>query len=212
MSTSPVVPGGRRRVSGVLWSLAVVALVAVLSLAAAAPVEAGEGEKVPADMTHFTLDGKKLILSDYVEVPGSKFKPVPKLHGPVVLVFGAHWCLPCKEVMAALARSREALGAANASILYVHVDDRDRSDGLDKDEIRQRATEMARGADYQGVTVMLGGDLKEVAAWFAPDNPDAIVALPAVIFVSKDGAILGRSGTDGFEQALASFLDTIKAQ
>ena len=165
--------------------------------------EPGDAIVVPGDLVHYTVSGKRFLLSDYIAVPGSVLPPVPDLEGPVVLLFGAHWCEPCKDVVAELSARESALRDAGVTLIYVHVDDRDRSDGLDQKAIQAKAREMAKKPGYEAFVVTVGGDMEEVRTWM--DDPEWN-ALPGVVLATRGGKIASRSGADKIGAALDEFL------
>ncbi len=165
---------------------AVLAALVLSGLAAVSPAAAQE--PVPANLVHYDLDGDRFLLSDLVPVVG-EFPPLQAR--PVIVVFGAHWCEPCHAVVEALHEQRPAIDAAGAHVVFVHVDDVDRTAGLSRDEIRTLVAAMAEDDAFEGVRVLLGGDRIEVAQWV----PGLTVEeLPGVVLVGADGLVHGVAG------------------
>ena len=156
---------------------------------------------LPGNLVHYDLKGKRFSLADYVKVEG-EFAPIPAKQGPMILVFGAHWCKPCKEVMAKLHDLEGDLALKGVTRVYVHVDDVDRGNGKNNKEIKTLAKEMAEAESFAGVTVLLGGDLEELNTWM--DQPEGNV-LPGVVFINADGTLFAR-GAERFDETLAAFL------
>ena len=162
--------------------------------------------RVPGDLIHYDLQGQRFRLSDWVDI--GPFPPLPGQSGPVVLVFGAHWCVPCHGVMRLLHERRPALEDAGIRVVYVHVDDVDRGEGLSRQEIRALVEADAARPEFRGVRVLLGGDAQEVRQWHPPgpaDDSDAHPALPGVSLIRVDGYFFYR--TLGFSEELPDQLN-----
>ena len=162
----------------------------------------------PFNLVHYDLDGSRFRLSDFVQVP-REFPPIPGLAGPVIVVFGAHWCPPCHEVVRQLQLQRPALDAAKVHVVYVHIDDADRTDGRSREEIHALVSAMARGPEFSGVRVLLGGDLPLVQQWLPDTN---LEALPGIVFINGDCQITDRmvGNPADFVDRLGAFLAAIQ--
>ncbi len=185
----------------------VLALVLIFSVNATAlaqeqdapPCEDASLNPVPQNLVHYDLQGKRLSLSDFVTVEGAWRPLTPR---PVILIFGAHWCVPCKGVMAQVHQAQAQIAAIDALVIYLHIDDLDRSDGRSAKEIRELVRELASGPHYSGVSVLLGGDLSQLRTWTRRNND----ALPGCVFIAPDGGIRATSDAENFAEQLSHFL------
>ena len=185
-----------------------VLLLAFSAVAYAGPGLAQDQAMVPTNLVHFDMSGNRFRLADHVRIPG-EFPPLPGQAGPVILVFGAHWCGPCHEVLTTLSALRPRLGEAGISIVYVHVDDADRGSGMTREEITQAVATMAEDPIFEAVRILLGGDMTEVRQW--ADDPTAD-SLPLTLFIRADGIIAARtSGSDDTTQLADRFLARVAA-
>lgn len=166
-------------------------------------------DRSTSNLIHFDLTGSRFRLADYVTIDG-EFPPLPDRQGPVVIIFGAHWCNPCHQIVEQLDERRAEVEQHGIHVVYVHVDDVDRSDELSREQIRSLAEQMASGPEFEGVHVLLGGDMDEVRQWV--DDP-SFEALPAVVLIGADGTIYQRlEGAEGFEAAFELFLSSMGSQ
>ena len=163
-------------------------------------------EPVAENLIHYDLNGERFRLSDVVPISG-EFPPIPDEQGPVILLFGAYWCEPCHDIVQTLQRHTDEISASGTHVIYVHVDDVDRSAGLTPEELRARVAEMAAEPAYSEIRVLLGGDMLEVSQWVGDASTGS---LPGVVLIHADGSIVYRtSGHESFEEALVSFLDAV---
>ncbi len=189
------------------YSLAAL-LLAFSTLAYTGPILAQDQAVVPTNLVHFDMSGNRFRLADHVRIPG-EFPPLPGQAGPVILVFGAHWCAPCHDVLTTLSALRPRLSEAGVSIVYVHVDDADRGSGMTREEITQAVATMAEDPIFEGVRILLGGDMTEVRQWA---NDPAADSLPLTLFIRADGIIAAKtSGSDDTMQLADRFLVRLAA-
>jgi hypothetical protein len=173
---------------------------------AAAQGSADGPQPVTADLIHFDINRDRVRLSDYVTVPG-QFPPVADRAGPVILVFGAHWCRPCHDVVGQMHARVEELSPLGMNILYVHVDDVDRSEERSRAEIQSLIETMIEEPIFEGVRVLQGGDMAEVRQWL--DNPEQS-SLPGILFVTVGGLVFERLlDAGGFGEALDRFVESL---
>ena len=166
------------------------------------PNHAYAQDRATTNFIHFDIDGRRFRLADYVTIDG-EFPPLPDREGPVVIIFGAHWCNPCHEVVEYLHQRRTDLEELGIHVVYVHVDDVDRSEERSREQIAALVEEMASGPEFEGVDVLLGGDMDEVRHWV--DDP-SFESLPGIVLIAANGTIYQRlEGTDGFEAAFEVF-------
>lgn len=163
-------------------------------------------EPVVDNLIHYDLNGSRFRLSDVIPI-ASEFPPMPDEQGPVILIFGAYWCEPCHAVVQTLQSHTDEISASGTHVVFVHVDDVDRSEGAPPEEIRTRVNEMASQPAYSQIRVLLGGDMIEVRQWIG--DPSAS-SLPGIVLIQPDGSIVYRAaGRDGFEEALGLFLTSV---
>lgn len=169
-------------------------------------IDATAQEPISENLIHYDLDGDRFRLSDVVPIAG-EFPPIPDEQGAVILIFGAYWCQPCHQIVQTLQRHTDEISASETHVVYVHVDDVDRSAGLTPEELRARVAEMAAEPAYSEIRVLLGGDMLEVSQWVGDASTGS---LPGVVLIHADGSIVYRtSGHESFEEALVSFLDAV---
>lgn len=145
-----------------------------------------------------TLEGDMFFLSD-VTGPGAVERA-----RPVVLLFGAHWCVPCHDVVSLLHARRGDLDARGVTRVYVHVDDRDIAGGLTRRELDALATTLAGESQMAGVRVLLAGSMSDVTSWAGGTPPES---LPLTVLIRADGAIdASVVGVDGLGERLDAFL------
>lgn len=181
----------------------------IVGLLIPSPMSAQEPEPVPANLVHMDLEGHRFQLSDFVRIRG-EFPPLPGQEGPVILVFGAHWCVPCHLVIQTLWEMRNRLAEHHVRVLYVHVDDVDRGEGRTRDEITELVRRMAREPIFGGVRVLRGGDTLLVRQWGGDSVEEA---LPLTVLVRGDGTIAGRfQGDADTGERVAAFLAHLPAR
>lgn len=173
--------------------------------AASADSPAFAARPVPANLIHYGLDGRRFLLSDFVTIEG-EFPPMPDQTGPVIVIFGAHWCVPCHEQMAIVHANKAQLDAAGIRVVYIHVDDLDRSQERSRDEIRALIDGMIANGHFEGVQVLLGGDLALVRQWRGTEAGDmgVVDALPFMAMVAADGQIVDVCAGPGEAEAKLS--------
>ncbi|MDX9724608.1 MAG: redoxin domain-containing protein [Myxococcota bacterium] len=186
---------------------AIVLLLLSLLLPFGAWAEEADFAGAPGNIIHYDVNNKRFELSDYVQV-AKEYPPIESLKGPVLVVFGAHWCEPCKELMKQLQARRAELDEAKVQVFYIHIDDVDIGEfERDSKEIKALVKEMAAGESYQGVRLLLAGDLQEAQAWM--DDP-SFNALPGAVMLAASGEVHERCGLKDFDAALGRFLEAVK--
>jgi len=180
-----------------------VLLVCAVIFGFVSPLLAEDFKGAPRNMVHYDVEGKRFELADYIRVAG-EFAPIEKLRAPVMVVFGAHWCEPCKALMQDLQKQRALLEEKKVYLVYVHVDDVDRTDfGHDSATIKKLAQELAKQPAYQGARVLLGGDLDAVRQWMGDET---FSMLPGVLMFDADGRLIEHCGSKDFGDAFERYL------
>ena len=163
-------------------------IVALLIVLASSMSNAGEGAKLQILSTRpeapdFSLPDTKEKIHTLSEYRGT----------PVIVIFWATWCKPCREEMPSLQRAWEYLRDHGVMVLAINIGDR-------KEWIPKFRKKMPVELDF---TILLNKDSTELKKW-------GLKGLPSGLIVDADGRIAYRA-IGALEWDEPSVLETVLA-